>query len=131
MNTYLNPPRSLWAEICCRPAFDLSALYATVQLIMEAVRTRGDEALLELEARFDHCQLTSLAVSEEAMRSAEAEIDATLAQSIQLAADNIRCFHAAQCFHTCADYCGRDGLAAQRAHRARRTLRPWRYGPFA
>ena len=98
MNTYLNPPRSLWAEICRRPAFDLSALYATVQPIMEAVRTCGDEALLELEARFDHCQLTSLAVSEEAMRSAEAEIDATLAQSIQLAADNIRCFHAAQCF---------------------------------
>ncbi|MBR6339970.1 MAG: histidinol dehydrogenase [Alloprevotella sp.] len=98
MKTYLNPPRSLWAEICCRPAFDLSALYATVQPIMEAVRTRGDEALLELEARFDHCQLTSLAVSEEALRSAEAEIDVTLAQSIQLAADNIRRFHAAQCF---------------------------------
>lgn len=60
--------------------------------IEREVRERGDEAVLELTARFDATEspLTSLRVEREVADSALRELDADLRESLELAAANVR-----------------------------------------
>lgn len=65
MKVYKNPDRSEWADICLRPHLDVSSLNSAVSGILDDVRLRGDEAVKEYEAKFDHAVLGELMVSEE------------------------------------------------------------------
>lgn len=70
-----------------------------VQLILEDVRNRGDAALAELTARFDHHRLESEAdwtVSAEACREAYEALQPELRAALELAAQRIRAFHQQQ-----------------------------------
>lgn len=71
---------------------------AQVRGILEQVRTRGDEALYELTAKFDRVDLrpTGLEVSEEEFAAAEAAVDQEFREALQLAIDNITAFHEPQ-----------------------------------
>jgi histidinol dehydrogenase len=71
---------------------------AVVAEIIADVRARGDEAVLELTAKFDRLELTS-----ESLRFSEAEIEDYCAQvsdadraALELAAERIRAYHARQ-----------------------------------
>jgi len=71
---------------------------ATVAAIIADVRERGDEAVLELTARFDRLELT-----QETMRFSAAEVDALIGDvplherdALQIAADRIRAYHERQ-----------------------------------
>ena len=101
MNVYKYPNRSEWADICLRPHLDVSSLNSAVSGILDDVRLRGDEAVKEYEAKFDHAELGELVVSEEEKAQAMAGIDRELLDAIRLAHDNIYKFHKAQLMSAC------------------------------
>lgn len=92
------PPRSRWKEITERPVPYTGSLFTTVREITDRVKHEGDKALIELEERFDHVRLASLAVSEREMDEAESKTDIALKAAMRLAMSNIEKFHAAQRF---------------------------------
>lgn len=67
-------------------------LYGTVAKIVDDVRVRGDEALLEYGRRFDGSTRTALRVTAEEVGRARSEVDADLLQALEKAAENIRSF---------------------------------------
>ena len=98
MRTIQYPPEAIWDEITRRPQMDNATLSATVKSVLDDVRLHGDEAVKRYEERFDHVSLDTLAVSEAEMDEAERLVSSELLESLQLAHDNINCFHAAQQF---------------------------------
>ena len=48
-----NPDRSQWAEILKRPVMNTENLFDTVREIIDRVKSDGDRAVLEMEAKFD------------------------------------------------------------------------------
>lgn len=67
MNIIKYPKRSEWSRILERPHLDVSQLNATVQNVLERIKHEGDAAVIEFESKFDHVNMTSLAVSEAEM----------------------------------------------------------------
>ena len=78
-----------------RGKMSLEPIIKTVQDIIEQVRTRGDEAVLEYTSRFDGADLSEnlFRVTEEEMRVGLSQVDEKLIGIMQKAADNIRIFH--------------------------------------
>ena len=70
----------------------------TVREIIEDVRARGDEAVFELEEKFDKCRLTreTVRVSREEIEAAYTELDPEFVEVIRRAAANIRAYHEKQ-----------------------------------
>ena len=66
---------------------------AAVDAVLEAVRTRGDEALREYTRRFDGADLTSFEVTEAEMEAAWDSVDEDFRETLRQAAANIRRFH--------------------------------------
>lgn len=95
------PERRQWPEITARPHLDVSQLNSTVASVLADVGQRGDEAVKEYEAKFDHVTLDSLAVTEAEMAEAERLVDNDLKEAIRLAHHNIKAFHEAQRFAGC------------------------------
>lgn len=96
MTTYIYPDKSAWPEIIQRPTFDNSQLRDLVSGLLQQIKEGGDKVLKELEAKFDHCELTDLKVSDAELQEAAANIDKTLAEAIEQAAKNISKFHESQ-----------------------------------
>jgi len=71
---------------------------AVVANIIADVRARGDQAVLELTAKFDRIQLTpeTLRITAEEVTQAVAEAGSEERQALELAADRIRAYHARQ-----------------------------------
>ena len=99
MNIYQYPERKEWPVITQRPHLDHSQLYKTVNAVLDDVRARGDEAVMDYEERFDHVRLQSLAVTPDEMDEAEQLVSNDLKEAIALAHHNIKAFHEAQHFH--------------------------------
>ena len=70
----------------------------TVRDIIDDVRARGDEAVFELEKKFDKCVLTeeTVRVSREEIDAAYKELAPGFVEVIRRAADNIRAYHEKQ-----------------------------------
>ncbi len=70
----------------------------TVAAILKDVRTRGDAAVIELTAKFDHFKPSSetLAFSVSEIDAAIAKVPAAEVQALQIAADRIRAYHEKQ-----------------------------------
>ena len=83
------------AHLQRKSAFNAQAL-ATATEIVEDVRQRGDEALIELTERFDGVALTQLRVPQEAIQQAAARCDEQTARALEHAAAQIRDFHQRQ-----------------------------------
>lgn len=98
MKIYRYPERGQWPEICQRPHIDSSQLQSIVSGVLNDIRLRGDEAVLDYEERFDHVRLETLAVTQEEMEEAERAVSAKLKEAIVLAHTNIQSFHKAQHF---------------------------------
>src|SRR3954469_2500550 len=58
-----------------RAEFDVEAAAHVVQPLLDDIRTRGVEAILELGARFDNVELTDIRVPTEALTQALADLD--------------------------------------------------------
>lgn len=96
------PQPSEYAELMKRPAKDATELNAVVAAVLGDIRSRGDEAVREYEAKFDKVELTRLQVSEEEMLEAERLVGDDLKQALEHAHRNIERFHAAQQFEEIA-----------------------------
>jgi len=95
---YRYPQASEWSEIIARPHRDPTELAHIVDGILRQVKERGDAALFEYEAQFDHAEMESLEVSEAEFQEAEGMVDAELKAALNLAHRNIETFHRAQRF---------------------------------
>lgn len=98
MKTYINPKKNTWSEILKRPLFNVSDLYAKVQLILTEIKANGDSALKKYTAQFDGIELDSFKVSDAEIQEAEKTTDEELKAAIRLASNNIRKFHESQKF---------------------------------
>ena len=99
VNKYVNPSRGEWRRLTERPAKDDPAVLASVEATLEDVRKRGDDAVLDLEARFDGVAFPSpsdLKVSDEEIAEAAEAVPDELKKAIAQAYSNIRRSHEAQ-----------------------------------
>ena len=71
-------------------------LMTMVGSIIDDVRARGDEALIDYTARFDKVELKQLRVSEEELRSCAAKADESVRRALREAIENVREFHERQ-----------------------------------
>ena len=74
----------------------ISRVEEPVSAILADVKARGDAAVLEYTARFDRCQLDSLAVTAEEIEEAFQQVEPEFLEVLRKAAENIRTFHSAQ-----------------------------------
>lgn len=75
-------------------------LLQQVGVIIDDVRQRGDEALLDYTRRFDGVELSELRISEEALRLSAAKVDCKVVEALRLAIQNVRTFHERQVEHS-------------------------------
>ena len=75
-----------------------SALLSNVSNIIEDVRRRGDEALVEYAAKFDQVVLSilDLRVSAETLRQVAQKVDSRVLSALRKAIENVRTFHERQ-----------------------------------
>ena len=98
-NKYINPPRTEWPKLTARAGESDQDIETSVSATLEHVRTKGDEALLDLESRYDAVEFSSaeaLKVSEKEIEEAAASVPRELKDSIAQAYSNIKKFHEAQ-----------------------------------
>ena len=74
---YNNPPRAEWPKLTARAAESDSDIESSVRTTLEYVRTKGDQALLDLESHYDGTTFVSaeaLKVSEKESEDAAASV---------------------------------------------------------
>ena len=98
MNIIKYPAKSEWKSIVERPHMDLSKLNETVSSVLNDIKDNGDEAVKRYEEKFDHVQLSSLAVTSEEIEEAIHLISPELKTALEQAHHNIAVFHEAQKF---------------------------------
>lgn len=84
-----------------RAEVHIDELIEYVRPILAAVRERGDEALLEFTAKFDHVQLApnKLRVSRAEIEEAHTKLDPRVRAALEYAITNVRNFHQRQMPH--------------------------------
>ncbi len=95
-----HPVKGDWNALTRRAECDTSALTDTVKQILNNVALNGDKALREYSERFDHSIVKDFKVSAQELEECDALISQELKVAIEVAAENIRKFHAAQVPHT-------------------------------
>ena len=85
-------------ELLVRAEDDLGPFIAKIAPIMEAVKTRGDDALVEYGRRFDGAEFTAdtIGASDADFDEAYAALDPDFIKVLKYSADNIRRFHERQ-----------------------------------
>lgn len=93
---FIQPDKSVWGTLLMRPVLEQAQLNAKVQEIMEAVRTLGDEALIQYTEQFDQVKLRSIRVTADQVKAAADELTPALKTAMQIAKTNIEVFHQTQ-----------------------------------
>ena len=91
--------RAAFATLLDRGQTDAGEVEAQVRVIIDAVRARGDAALLEYTARFDSHKPVSVAALElprARLKNAATAIPAAQRAALESAAERIRTYHARQ-----------------------------------
>ena len=96
METFLNPSRERWAELCKRPSSANPVVRERVEAILQRVREQGDEALRQLSQEIDRRPLEQIEVSPEEILEAEVRVSPAVKRAVAAAEANIRAFHEAQ-----------------------------------
>src|SRR3954467_15186617 len=91
-----NPPVEAWQGLLLRPAFDAVSLQEKVSAILNDVKAKGDEAVLRYTAMYDGVQSDNLVATRKEIVDANELINDELRKAIELAAKNIKTFHAKQ-----------------------------------
>lgn len=84
------------ARVLERPKPQTAGKEATVNLILDEIRKKGDTTVRKYTRYFDRVELDDLQVSLEEIAKANDQVPEELKQAIQLAAENIQTFHKAQ-----------------------------------
>ncbi len=102
---FVNGTKDNLKEVCdelgARGKMDLGPVITTVQGVIDDIKTRGDEAVLEYTKKFDKAELTpeTMRVTEDEIKSAYTSLekeDPELLRIMKTAAENIRVFHEQQ-----------------------------------
>ncbi|MCD7971219.1 MAG: histidinol dehydrogenase [Candidatus Azobacteroides sp.] len=93
------PLPSEWEKIIARPSLDNTVLFDLVKDVLKNIKERGDEAVLEYGAKFDHVSLPALKVTAEEIKEATDLVPEELKEAIELAKNNIEVFHRSQELH--------------------------------
>jgi histidinol dehydrogenase len=96
MKTFKYPSPENWEKLLQRPSFETKALDTKVSEILEQVKNRGDEAVIEFTKKFDNASIDKLQISEDEILEAEKLVSEKLKESINIAIKNITSFHNAQ-----------------------------------
>ncbi|NJK83094.1 MAG: histidinol dehydrogenase [Saprospiraceae bacterium] len=96
MKIYNHPSPNTWSDLLRRPMMSTQHLEQVVGEIIDAVKTKGDEALRALTLQFDKVALDNLAVEKEEIAIAIAQVAPNLKHAIQTAYQNISTFHQKQ-----------------------------------
>lgn len=84
-------------EVLKRPAIAAKdEISKIVSSIIEEVKVKGDEALIEQALKFDKTQILNIKISEEELEIASARLSKDLKDAILIAYENIKKFHEAQ-----------------------------------
>lgn len=73
-----------------RPAIDVAASLAAVTELIDAVRERGADALIEQAERFDRVRPTDIRVGEQALTDALIALDPSVRDALEVAIDRVR-----------------------------------------
>jgi len=90
------PPESQWDDILHRPVIDRGKLQETVNVILDAVKNKGDQAVKEYGLKFDRVEPAQLRVTEKEIADAEKQVPMELKEAILTAKNHIEKFHASQ-----------------------------------
>jgi histidinol dehydrogenase len=96
MQIVRQPARKEWDKLLERPYVDNTSVLASVQQILEEVRTMGDEALRAFAQKLDGVTLDNFLVSEEELWGARNALTEELKEAIDQAKENIKAFHRVQ-----------------------------------
>ena len=96
MKLYQFPAKNDWEDILKRPAFDSAALIQKTRVILEDVKSRGNEAVKKYTLQFDGSSIEELRVSDSEIKEAISSLDAALKNAINQAHSNIDKFHRLQ-----------------------------------
>jgi len=96
MDKIYNPRIDEWGSLCQRPEVELDSLNQVVSEVFEAVKSTGDQALLDYTEKFDGVRLSQLKVTEGELDTAIDSIDDSLKSAVKLAKTNIETFHKTQ-----------------------------------
>jgi histidinol dehydrogenase len=96
MQIVRQPERKTWDKLLERPYVDNTAVLASVQQILEEIRTNGDKALRAYAQKFDGVVLDSFLVSEEEWVAAGNALPEELKEAMRQAMENIKAFHQVQ-----------------------------------
>src|SRR5438132_9418233 len=89
------------ARLLRRAEIQIDELIERIRPILQGVRERGDEALIEFTARFDHVKITpdKLRVSQAEIEHAYQVLEPSVRDAIKHAIRNVRTFHEQQMPH--------------------------------
>ncbi|HEX7691228.1 MAG TPA: histidinol dehydrogenase, partial [Sediminibacterium sp.] len=96
MQVIQNPPRTEWNTLLSRPSLNNTHLREKVQQVLGQVKQNGDDAVRNYTKQFDGVDLSSSAITRQAIDAAEHSLADDLQKAIQQAAANIRLFHEKQ-----------------------------------
>ncbi len=83
-------------RLLSRAQADIADISAKVRPILDAVKERGDKALIEFAWNFDKAELKSLKVTEEEFTAARQSIDPKMKETLERCIANVRKFHQEQ-----------------------------------
>jgi histidinol dehydrogenase len=96
MKTIIYPDKSTWQDCLQRPTQVFESLEKRIRPILDDVKQKGDEAVIEYTKQFDKVDIESIAVTEKEYVEADSMVDDELKEALKLASANIEKFHSAQ-----------------------------------
>lgn len=90
------PDEAVLKQVLRRPEQDLQEVLPAVTKVLQAVKAEGNAAVHRISRQFDSGYVEMHKIQEQAIDAAAALISPALKDAIQVAAENIRRFHAAQ-----------------------------------
>jgi len=94
------PQKETWPELVKRPVLQREKMTELIGDIFKEVERNGNQALLDLNKKFDGVEIKSIKVSDKEIENAESLISNELKDAIQQAKNNITKFHASQITET-------------------------------
>ncbi|WP_185856930.1 histidinol dehydrogenase [Blattabacterium cuenoti] len=96
IQVYIHPTCEIWNSISNRTLQNISHLKNLVTPIIDNVKNYGDIALKTYTRKYDHADIKHIQVKEEEFNKADMKISNCLKKSIEIAYQNIKCFHKKQ-----------------------------------
>ena len=90
------PSKQTWSEFVKRPIIKTEEITEIIVEIFSKVKENGDQALIDLNKKFDKAEIKNINVSEEEIDNAKGVISSELKNAIQQAKENITTFHTTQ-----------------------------------